>query len=84
MVLFYGFLNAILLCSKIVYFNENLHCCYGRRHDITCSQRKCYVTCGHHIIYELTLFICVLGQCVIKTADEHKEHCAVLVIYWLR
>ena len=24
-------------------------------HDFTCSRRKCYVTCGHNIIYDMTL-----------------------------
>ena len=28
-------LTVILSLSKFVYFNENLHCCNGRRHDIT-------------------------------------------------
>ena len=43
----YELLNATLS----VYFNENLHFWNGRRHDITCSHRTCYVTCGHNIIY---------------------------------
>ena len=51
----YEFLNAILLPSKFVYFNENLHRCNGRRHDGTCSRQKCYVMCGHNIIYDMTL-----------------------------
>ena len=38
-----------------VYFIENLHCCNGRRHDVTYSHRKLYVTCGHNIIYDMTL-----------------------------
>ena len=42
--------------SKFVYFNGNLNCCNRRRNDITCSRRKCYVTCGHNIIYDMTLF----------------------------
>ena len=47
------FSNVILSPSKFVYFNGNLHCCKGRRHDITCSRRKCYdVMCGHNIIYD--------------------------------
>ena len=32
----YYLLNAILLPSKFVYFNENLQCCYGHPHDVTC------------------------------------------------
>ena len=51
----YDFLNRILLPSKFVYFNENLHCSNGRHHDATCSRRKCYVTCGHNIIYDMTI-----------------------------
>ena len=37
--------------SEFVYFNENLHCCNGRRHDVTCFRRKCYVTGVHNIFY---------------------------------
>ena len=37
-------LNAILLTTKFVYFNENVHCCHGRRNDISCSRRKYFVT----------------------------------------
>ena len=48
-------LNAILSPLKIVNFNEILHYCNGRCHDITCSHRKCYVMCGHNIIYDMTL-----------------------------
>ena len=51
----YDLFNAILSPSKFVYFHENVHCCEGRRHDITCSSQKCYVTCGHNIIYDMTL-----------------------------
>ena len=51
----YAILNAILLPTKFVYFNENLHSCHGRRHDVTCSRRMCYITCGHKIIYDMTL-----------------------------
>ena len=51
----YGVLDTILLPSKCVYFNENLHCCNERRDDITCSRRKCYVTYGHYISYAITL-----------------------------
>ena len=35
--------------SKFVYFNESLNCCNGRRHGVTCSRRKCFVTYGHNI-----------------------------------
>ena len=41
--------------SKFVYFNEKLHCCKGRHRDVTCSRQKCYVMCGHNIIYNMTL-----------------------------
>ena len=51
----YDLLNVILSPSKFVYFNENLNCCNGRRHDVTCSRGKCNVTCGHKIIYDMTL-----------------------------
>ena len=44
----------ILWPSKFVYFNEKIHCCHGRRHDVTCSRRKCYVMCGHNIIYNMS------------------------------
>ena len=51
----YDILNAILLPSKFVNVNENLHCCNGHHHDITCSRQKCYIMCGHNIIYAMTL-----------------------------
>ena len=51
----YDLLNVILLPSKFVNFHENVHFCYGGHHDITRSFRKCYVTCGHNIIYEIML-----------------------------
>ena len=51
----YELLNAILSPSKFVYLHENLQCCKGRRHDVTCSHRKFYVTCGHNIIYGMKL-----------------------------
>ena len=51
----YELLNAIVLSSKFVYFNENLHCCNGHRHDVTCSCGKCYVMCSYNIIYYMTL-----------------------------
>ena len=51
----YDLLNEILSPSKFVYFNEKLHCYNGRRHDVICSGPKCYVTCGHNIIYDMML-----------------------------
>ena len=51
----YDLLNAILKPSNFVYFDDNLHCCNVRRQDVTCSRRKCYVTCGHNIIYDMAL-----------------------------
>ena len=50
--------NAIYAPSKFVYsyFNEILHCCHERRHDVICSCWKCNVTGGHNIIYDMTLF----------------------------
>ena len=38
-----------------VYVNENLRCCKGRRHDVTCSRLMCYAMCGYNIIYDMTL-----------------------------
>ena len=32
--------NAILSPPKFVYFNENVQCCNGRRHDVTCSAKS--------------------------------------------
>ena len=51
------FLNVILLPSKFVYFqwkneNEKTHCC---RQEVTCSCQKCYVICGHIIVYDMKL-----------------------------
>ena len=51
----YDLLNVILSPPKFVYFNENLHRCNGCCHDVTYFHRKCYVTCGHNIIYDMTL-----------------------------
>ena len=53
----YDLLNVILSYSKFVYTNENLHCCNERRHDVTCSRQKRYITCGHNIINDMTLSI---------------------------
>ena len=46
----YHISNVILLPSKLVYSHESLCCCNGCRHDVNCSRRKCYVTCGHNVI----------------------------------
>ena len=51
----YDLLNVILLPSKFVYFNDNLHCCNVRCHDLTCSSRKCYETCGYNTSYDVKL-----------------------------
>ena len=52
----YDLLNSILWPLNIFfYFNENLHCCNGHCHYITCSHQKCYVMCGNNIIYDMTL-----------------------------
>ena len=53
--LLYDPLNAIVSPSKFVNFNENLHSCNGRCRHVTFSSRKCYVICGHNIIYDMTL-----------------------------
>ena len=47
----YDLLNAILSPLKFVYFDESLHGCHGRRHDVTSSHPKCY----DNIIYDMTL-----------------------------
>ena len=44
-------LKAIVSPSKFVYFNRNLYCCDGRRHDVTYSRQTCYVACSYNIIY---------------------------------
>ena len=51
----YDLLNVLLSPSKFVDFNENLHCCHGRYHDVTCSHRKFDVTCKNNIIYDMKL-----------------------------
>ena len=48
----YDLLNVILSPSKFVYSNENLHCFHELRNDVTCSCRKCYITCGHNIFFD--------------------------------
>ena len=48
----YDLLNAILTLAEFVYFNEKLHCCHGRRHVVTCSSQKCYITCGMTLSYD--------------------------------
>ena len=32
-----GFLSPL----KWTFFQREMHCCHGRRHDVTCSRRKC-------------------------------------------
>ena len=50
----YDLLNAILSPSKFVYINDNLN--YNRNpHYVTCSYRKCNVTCGHNIMNDMKL-----------------------------
>ena len=39
---------------KWTLFQQKMHCCHGRRHDVTCS-RESVNTCGHNIIYDMTL-----------------------------
>ena len=53
--LVYDLLNAILSPSEFVNFNKNVHCYNGRLHDVIYFHWKCYVTCGHNIIYDMTL-----------------------------
>ena len=64
MLLSYDVFNVTLSPSMFVYFNENLHCCNGRRHDVTCSCRKCYVMLGHNIIYDMT-YVTSYDKCII-------------------
>ena len=46
----YDLLNVILSPSNFVHFNENFMVKNG-----TSSHQKCYVTCGHNIIYDMML-----------------------------
>ena len=64
--LLYDLLNAYLSPSKCVCFNENVHCCHGCGHDVPCSCRKEYVTCGHNIIYDDIIHIILLKTIEIK------------------
>ena len=93
----YDLLNAIFLPSKIVYFNDNLHCCNGRRHDGTCSGQKCNVMCGHNTDMTLSTeeqkmtLIALLQRYLIscvKTPDDLKYipyiHLHVLTSYFHR
>ena len=57
--------------SKFAYFNENLHCCIGLGHDITCSRQKCNVMCGHRVgavCYDVPLF----GSRIMTCADTRQ------------
>ena len=36
----YDLSNAILSPSNIVYFKEKMHCCHGRRNDVTCARES--------------------------------------------
>ena len=49
------FQKSFLSPLKLTLFQRKMHCCQRRRHDVTCSRRNCYVTCGHNIIYDMTL-----------------------------
>ena len=51
----YDLLNAILSPSKFVYFNGKFALCHRCRQYVTGLHRKCYVTCGHNIIFDMTL-----------------------------
>ena len=54
----YDTLKVILSPLNCAYFNENLLCCNGRRHGVTCSLPKVLcklLTCGHNIIYDMKL-----------------------------
>ena len=51
----YDLLNANLSPSDFVYLNEEMSCCNGGHDDLTFWCRKCYITFGHSIIYDMTL-----------------------------
>ena len=57
----FDLLNAILPPSKFVFFHKKMHCCNGRRHDVTCSHRMCYVTRDHNI--QLLTYVEVDMEC---------------------
>ena len=46
-----GFLSPL----KWTLFQRKMHCCHGRRHDVSCPRQKCLYTFGHNIIYDMTL-----------------------------
>ena len=52
----YDLSKELFIAFKVDKFSTSVHCCHGRRHDVTCSRQKCYVTCGHNIIYDMTLY----------------------------
>ena len=51
------------IAPKIVYFNENVHGCNGRRFDITVSRRKCYL----HVVIIYSYVMPVLSKVKIIT-----------------
>ena len=51
----YDILTAILSPSEFVYFNENLHCCNGRRHEPPFHQGvlgRSETDCSQSIIFD--------------------------------
>ena len=88
----YDPLNVILSPSKFVNFNENLHCCKGRRHDVTCAGRKCCVTCCHNIIllheavwsgsslFAIVTSILWLRDLITNILEKSVQHSSVKVI----
>ena len=53
--LLFALSNGRFIPFKTDIISTKMHCCHGRRHEVTCSRRKCYKTCGHNIIYDMTL-----------------------------
>lgn len=50
--------KSVLSPLKWVSFQRKLHCCHGRRHEVTCARRKSYVTCAHNIIFTWRYSLC--------------------------
>ena len=46
-------LSYVFIAFKVCLFQWKFALFHGRRHDVTCSHRKCYVTCGHDITYDI-------------------------------
>ena len=64
------------------YFNENLLCWHGRRHNVTCSRWKCYVMCGHYIINDLIHWITVSSCDEIQYRIVFIGYCCLFIYRW--